>query len=287
MDGSTDNSLRGVESSSGFEDDDSSTQVASVTPLGQLWDLILARLSADSNKQELTRAALRLRTAMLRGAGAGLTLRGGLHLLTTLLALLTKRGVGAGRRRTLSLADAAIDTLQYTAFLGTLGGVYVAVDESLAAALGKQRCVVCQGPACVLRFSSVNLHKITFLHSYALLVHTHELLQLGPRATMHSNPAPQSPLHLATLGLIAWHLRALHAIGFMGVEVCKSVRYVESQSFHNLSGAFARCLLCLHVINAQDAAEKRDRCSQCCFRTAGWRAMVAGAIAGQALALTG
>ena len=39
-----------------------------------------------------------------------------------------------------SLRDMLKESLRYTAFLGSFAGVYVAVDESIAALLGKRRC---------------------------------------------------------------------------------------------------------------------------------------------------
>lgn len=41
----------------------------------------------------------------------------------------------------LSLGRAIADTSKYTAFLGSLAGLYVAVDEALAAVFGKNRSV--------------------------------------------------------------------------------------------------------------------------------------------------
>lgn len=73
--------------------------------------------------------------AVVRGAVAGATLRGGLHLLGALLSNLSRRQ----RKRSLPASTAVEDTLRYTAFLATLAGIYVGVDEGIAAVWGKQR----------------------------------------------------------------------------------------------------------------------------------------------------
>lgn len=66
-------------------------------------------------------------------------MRGGLHLTSLLFSLLN----AARRRRKArlqSLQDMLKESLRYTAFLGSFAGVYVAVDEGIAALFGKQRC---------------------------------------------------------------------------------------------------------------------------------------------------
>lgn len=83
---------------------------------------------------ELQRAIERLLAGVVRGAAIGLTLRGGLHLVGSLLAALSK-----SKRRSVAAADAVEDTLRYTAFLGALAGVYIGVDEGIAALVGKER----------------------------------------------------------------------------------------------------------------------------------------------------
>ncbi|KAF5834998.1 hypothetical protein DUNSADRAFT_8055 [Dunaliella salina] len=92
--------------------------------------------------EQLSRSWQRLKTAAWRGGAAGLTLRGGLNVLSTLLFMLrmATRGKGKARpKRGLTLPEAVNDTLCYTAFLAALGGSYVFVDEGLAILLGKSR----------------------------------------------------------------------------------------------------------------------------------------------------
>ena len=74
-----------------------------------------------------------------RGAATGFCLRGGLHLTSLLFSLLN----AARRRRKArlqSLREMLKESLRYTAFLGSFAGVYVAVDEGIAALFGKRRC---------------------------------------------------------------------------------------------------------------------------------------------------
>jgi hypothetical protein len=78
----------------------------------------------------------RLRNGVVRGAVIGFTLRGGLHLLGAILAPLS---AGRRKRRSVSLSEALHDTLRYTAFLAALAGIYIGVDEGIAAAWGKKR----------------------------------------------------------------------------------------------------------------------------------------------------
>jgi hypothetical protein len=100
--------------------------------------LKLATLKVPKDQPfDFERAKTRLITAILRGAFSGLCLRGGLHLVTSLIALLkTSR-----HRRTAgqSVSDKVKDTTRYVSFLATLAASYVAVDEGLAAWLGKEK----------------------------------------------------------------------------------------------------------------------------------------------------
>lgn len=82
----------------------------------------------------------RFANACLRGAGVGFCLRGGLHLLSWVAALLSH-----SRRHRLALdplkkiIEQILDTVRYTLFLGSLSGIYVGVDEGIANALGRER----------------------------------------------------------------------------------------------------------------------------------------------------
>lgn len=94
------------------------------------------RMTSLTATPELQRALDRLSAGVTRGAAIGLTLRGGLHLVGSLLAALSK-----SKRRSVTAVGALDDTLRYTAFLGALAGIYISVDEGIAAAVGKERWV--------------------------------------------------------------------------------------------------------------------------------------------------
>ncbi|GLC40870.1 hypothetical protein PLESTB_000014000 [Pleodorina starrii] len=85
---------------------------------------------------EIRRAWDRVRTAAIRGAAAGVLIKGGLHTLTFVMYLLS-RIRGKGRQRVTTLADALRDTVLHTCFLAALGSSYTAVDEGIALVFGK------------------------------------------------------------------------------------------------------------------------------------------------------
>lgn len=88
--------------------------------------------------EQLRRSWVRCYTAAIRGACAGVTLRGGLHVMGFLLYALRKK---RAKQRELSLKAALADAARWTSFLSLLGLSYVAIDEGLAIFLGKSRCV--------------------------------------------------------------------------------------------------------------------------------------------------
>ena len=98
-----------------------------------------AQLVLPSNKSS-AREVSRILSAVIRGAGVGLCIRGGLNLLSWVFALFSR-----SRRNRLaldplgSILEQILDTLQYTAFLGSLSGVYVGVDEGIANHFGRKR----------------------------------------------------------------------------------------------------------------------------------------------------
>lgn len=82
------------------------------------------------------RARARLCNAIFRGAATGFCLRGGLHLLKFIFSLILRRKRNA---RPSPLSEMYADTLRYTGFLGAFAGIFVTVDEGLAAIFGKER----------------------------------------------------------------------------------------------------------------------------------------------------
>jgi hypothetical protein len=84
------------------------------------------------------RALTRCGNAILRGAAAGFCLRGGLSLLKFIFSIISRRR-RVGRHQ--QLLDMLADTLRYTGFLGAFAGIFVSVDEAIAAIFGKERYV--------------------------------------------------------------------------------------------------------------------------------------------------
>lgn len=82
------------------------------------------------------RAAVRLCSAVARGAAIGFCLRGGLHLLKFLLYYLMRRKRPSAPT---PLSEMLSDTLRYTGFLGAFAGLFVALDEGIAAVFGTKR----------------------------------------------------------------------------------------------------------------------------------------------------
>lgn len=77
-----------------------------------------------------------------------LACRGGLHLVSFLVRL-SANFRRRQARKSLNFLDKLHDTLRYTAFLGAFGGIFVSVDEGIAAAFGKRKYGVynCLEPA--------------------------------------------------------------------------------------------------------------------------------------------
>ncbi|GAB4819141.1 hypothetical protein N2152v2_006187 [Parachlorella kessleri] len=102
----------------------------------------VALLRQRLKSYDTDRARERLVSAVVRGATAGLALRGGLHLVTYLLglALSHKRGRRGtpGNARPVAL-ELVKDTLRWGAFLGSFAGVFVTSDEVIALLGGKKR----------------------------------------------------------------------------------------------------------------------------------------------------
>ena len=88
-------------------------------------------------REDIDRAARRLRTATIRAGSIGAALKGGLNLFGVLAR--SRRRPKRGGSLRLDAADALRDTAAFAAFLGVFAGVYVAVDEGLALRVGKQR----------------------------------------------------------------------------------------------------------------------------------------------------
>ena len=105
--------------------------------------LLAFKRPTEEQRREQLRSVERFKTAVIRGAIIGGTLRGGLHFLGGALHVLTnlKAKKGTKTQRAVGFSDAVADTIRYIIFFGSLSGVYVAVDEALSILLGKARWV--------------------------------------------------------------------------------------------------------------------------------------------------
>ena len=112
---------------------------------GSTWERVLVGRMSTSNgvvpldevREDIDRAARRLRTATLRAGTVGAALKGGLNLFR-LLARARRKPKRKGVLR-VAAVDAARDTVAFASFLATFAGIYVAVDEGLAMGYGRTR----------------------------------------------------------------------------------------------------------------------------------------------------
>ena len=104
-------------------------------------------VSPTSGKKKLTfapetkhREFYRILNAIIRGGGAGFALKGGLHIISWVFALIIR----SRRQQQLQtpfriLVEQIKDTLRYTCFLASLSGLYVGADEGIAHFFGRKR----------------------------------------------------------------------------------------------------------------------------------------------------
>jgi hypothetical protein len=81
---------------------------------------------------EEKRALSRFHNATVRGAGIGLVLRGGFVSFSALTSLIMGKKKNHGTKN-------AVSVMRWTAFLGSMGGSYVALDELLLRLVGKNK----------------------------------------------------------------------------------------------------------------------------------------------------
>jgi hypothetical protein len=94
--------------------------------------------TTKQNISNLSRALNRVLDATLRGLAAGLGVRGGLHLVSLLLAVATRKDRGAGRLGRARLLAILWESLRFGSFLGSFAGVAVSVDEAISAVFGRE-----------------------------------------------------------------------------------------------------------------------------------------------------
>ncbi|CAD7699855.1 unnamed protein product [Ostreobium quekettii] len=178
----------------------------------------------------------RLATAVVRGAAAGLVLRGGLHVLTKALRAASGpgRGGGGGDR------DALLETARYTAWLGSLAGVFVGVDEGLAAIWGKERTAdwralvagLCAGPTLLLTGTKVRHNSLAI---YILFRGITLLIRCGNKSTapplLRSLLTPTRWVHGDTVLMCIACCQILHSFIFMPQAMPRSyVNFIRRHS---------------------------------------------------------
>uniref|UniRef100_A0A061S335 Transmembrane protein 135 N-terminal domain-containing protein n=1 Tax=Tetraselmis sp. GSL018 TaxID=582737 RepID=A0A061S335_9CHLO len=95
--------------------------------------------SCDEAKQsEFSRFWNRFGDSVIKSAAIGLSLRGGLHILSVTLSQL-RAGKRDEKRSTSHLLALGADTIKFASFLSCFSGTFVTVDEALACFLGKER----------------------------------------------------------------------------------------------------------------------------------------------------
>ena len=102
----------------------------------------IAALRRCVARHDTKRAQQRVSDAIVRGAVAGLTLRGGLHLASYLVGLFVKPKTNRNNNNNNnkpSLGNLVRDTLRWGAFLGCFSGLFVTADESIACFIGRRR----------------------------------------------------------------------------------------------------------------------------------------------------
>lgn len=201
-----------------------------------------ARTSSSLSSAELQRALDRVWHGMIRGACIGLTLRGGLHLVGSLLAAVSKR-----KDRSLTAASAFGDTARYAAFLAALAGIYIGVDEGIAAAVGKDRSAkwrslvagMCAGPALLCtgpKSRHYSLATYILLRGITLLIRTGNKPRAAARhPLLHAALAPTRLAHGDTLLMCGAASQIVYAFIMMPQTLPPSyVRFIRKQGAKEL-----------------------------------------------------
>eukprot|EP01026_Neomeris_dumetosa_P030287 TRINITY_DN24280_c0_g1_i3.p2 TRINITY_DN24280_c0_g1~~TRINITY_DN24280_c0_g1_i3.p2 ORF type:complete len:251 (-),score=20.97 TRINITY_DN24280_c0_g1_i3:7-759(-) len=105
--------------------------------------------------KEIKRAQERLQNAAFRGAMLGVVLRGGLALSGQILRQVKGKNKKQSNQKWQNIIR---ETIQYGLFLGTMGGGYVAIDETLKSIIGEEDSAkwrafvggLCIGPSLLL-----------------------------------------------------------------------------------------------------------------------------------------
>ncbi|QDZ18360.1 hypothetical protein HOP50_01g08660 [Chloropicon primus] len=103
---------------------------------GGIWEA-LDKVTTMKFEEEDRRALERLQNATVRGAAIGFILRGGYVSFSMLTSALLRRK--KHREAGVTNANSLVSVVRWTAFLGSLGGSYVALDEGLLRFVGKKK----------------------------------------------------------------------------------------------------------------------------------------------------
>ena len=180
----------------------------------------------------------RLANAVARGALVGGALRGGLSLVAVAVAAVApaKRAARARAGAPPALVSALTDTIRYASFLGAFAGTYVAVDEGLAAWLGKESTAAWRAAAAgaaaapsVLILGPKTRH--TSLALYLLLRGATLLVRVGNKPGAH--PALRAALAPT---------RVAHGDTALMCAACAQITYSWMVAPHTLPRAFVRFL---------------------------------------------
>ena len=151
----------------------------------------IAALQLRLRRHDTARAARRLSDAVVRGAASGLALRGGLHLVSYILGLLTNKSKKSNASPRPALQELLKDTLRWGAFLGCFSGAFVGADEAIACLFGTRKTAAWRalvsgalaGPALLLtgpNTTHTSLALYVFLRGLTLLVRCGNLPTAAP-----------------------------------------------------------------------------------------------------------
>lgn len=136
---------------------------------------------------DTARARKRTSSAIVRGSISGLAFRGGLNLVSYLVAMLSKRP----RHARPPARDLVKDALRWGAFLGSFSGIFVASDEIIACLGGRKRTAAWRalvsgalaGPTILLtgtKTTHTSLALYVFIRAMVLLVRCGNLPTAAP-----------------------------------------------------------------------------------------------------------
>eukprot|EP00882_Tetradesmus_deserticola_P032967 GHRQ01037618.1.p1 GENE.GHRQ01037618.1~~GHRQ01037618.1.p1 ORF type:complete len:217 (+),score=70.64 GHRQ01037618.1:327-977(+) len=149
--------------------------------------------------------------------------------------------------RSVTAAGAVGDTVRYTAFLAALAGIYIGVDEGIAAAVGKDRSAkwrslvagMCAGPALLCtgpKSRHYSLATYILLRGITLLIRTGNKPRTAARyPVLHAALAPTRLAHGDTLLMCCAASQIVYAFIMMPQTLPSSyVRFIRKQGAKEL-----------------------------------------------------